>query len=137
MQVTDLALPGLEFWLARLAGLTRLINRLPGHGLAPAIGETGSLAVLGSEGDTFAYLTCRAGSENSAHELGICAYGPRGDSLAESVADRIRAWAAEQPTTTTSIEIYALGCPVPSPDELLLVVPKEQTQIAVRTTRAT
>jgi len=137
VQVTDLSLPGLEIWLARLGGLTRLINRRPGHGLAPAIGETGSLAVLGSEGDTFAYLTCREGSGNSTHELGICAYGPRGDALAASVADRIRAWAAEQRATSTSIEIYPLGCPVPSPDELLLVVPKEHTQIAVRTTRAT
>jgi hypothetical protein len=41
VQTGDLRLPGLEIWLARLGGLTRLINRRPGHGLAPAIAIAG------------------------------------------------------------------------------------------------
>jgi protein-L-isoaspartate(D-aspartate) O-methyltransferase len=136
VQVTDPSLPGLEIWLARLGGLTRLINRRPGHGLAPATGAGGSLAVLSSAGDTLAYLAYRDGiSGGTTRELGICAYGPQSDLLADRVADRVRAWATEQPALTTTVEIYPLGAPVPSPGEVLLTVAKEHTQIVVRTAR--
>ncbi len=136
VQVTDLGLPGLEIWLARLGGLTRLINRRPGHGLAPAIGIGGSLALLNSTGDTFAYLDWREGSSSgTTRELGICAYGPDGDLLADRVTGRVQEWAAEQPTVTTSIEIYPLGVLVPSPGEVLLTAAKEHTQIVVRAMR--
>ncbi len=138
VQVTDLGLPDLEIWLARLGGLSRLINRRPGHGLAAAIGAGGSLAVLSSTGDTFAYLTFRpaegAGGDTT-RELGIYAYGPHGDLLADRVADRVRAWATEQPTMTTSIEIYPVGAHVPSPDDVLLTVAKEHIQIVMRAAR--
>jgi protein-L-isoaspartate(D-aspartate) O-methyltransferase len=138
VQVTDPRLPDLEIWLARLGGLSRLINRRPGHGLAPATGEGGSLAVLSSTGDTFAYLTYRpaeGSGGDTTRELGIYAYGPHGDLLADRVTDRARAWAAEQPNRTTSIEIYPLGARIPSPGEVLLTVAKEHIQVVVRTAR--
>jgi protein-L-isoaspartate(D-aspartate) O-methyltransferase len=138
VQVTDMRLPGLEIWLARLGGLGRLINRRPGHGLAPATGEGGSLAVLDSAGGTFAYLTCRPAegiSGGTSRELGICAYGPTGGLLADRVADRVRAWAVEQPALATSIEIYPPGAPVASPGEVLLTAAKEHVQIVVRAAR--
>lgn len=136
VQVTDPSLPGLEIWLARLGGLTRLINRRPGHGLAPATGAGGSLAVLNSAGDTFAYLAYREGiSAGITRELGICAYGPNGDLLADRVTDRVRAWATEQSALTTSIEIYPFDVPGPSSGDVLLTVAKEHTRIVVRTAR--
>jgi hypothetical protein len=126
-------LPSLEIWLAGPGGLARLINRRPGHRLLPATGKGGSLAVLNSTGDTFAYLTYREDvNDGSSRELGICAYGPHNEPLADRVADRVRAWAAEQPTPTTSIEIYPLGAFVPSPGDALLAITKEHTQIVVR-----
>ena len=137
VHVTDPALPGLEIWLARLGGLTRLINRRPGHGLAPATGQGGSLAVLNSAGNTFAYLAYREGtSSGTTRELGICAYGPQGGLLADSVAGRVRAWAAEQPALATLIEIYPVDAPPSSSlGEALLTVTKEQTRIVVRAAR--
>jgi hypothetical protein len=137
VQATDPSLPDLEIWLARLGGLSRLINRRPGHGLAPATGEGGSLAVLSSTGDTFAYLTCRPaeGGCDTTRELGIYAYGPHGGPLADRVADRVRAWGAEQPDQTTSIEIYPLGARIPSQGDVLLTVAKEHIQVIVRTAR--
>lgn len=137
VRVTDPALPGLEFWLARLGGLTRLINRRPGHGLAPAVGPGGSLAVLDGTGDTFAYLSFREEASGAPRELGICAYGPNSAPLADRVADRVRAWAAEQPTATTSIEIYPAGAIVPPSDDILLSVAKEHTRIVVHAARST
>jgi protein-L-isoaspartate(D-aspartate) O-methyltransferase len=131
----DQALPDLEIWLASLGGLTRLINRRPGHGLAPATGQGGSLAVLNDTGDTLAYLTFRAGSGEAAPlELGVCVYGSRSDQLADRVVGRIEAWADEQANTRRTIEIYLIGATAP-PGESLLTVTKEHTMIAVRTTR--
>jgi protein-L-isoaspartate(D-aspartate) O-methyltransferase len=132
----DLALPDLEIWLASLGGLTRLINRRPGHGLAPATGQGGSLAVLNNAGDTLAYLTFRKGAgEATARELGVCAYGPDSDQLADRVTGQIQAWADEQPTTSTTIEIYPIGTATPEPRENLLTVTKEHTLVAVRAAR--
>ncbi|MGH3280317.1 MAG: hypothetical protein ACRDNW_14435 [Trebonia sp.] len=102
-------------------------------GLAPATGQGGSLAVLHSTGDTFAYLTFRRHAEATAPELGVCAYGPHGGLLADRVASEVRAWAAGQPCPATSIEIYPPGAPVPSPGEVLLTVAKEHAQVVVRT----
>jgi protein-L-isoaspartate(D-aspartate) O-methyltransferase len=136
VQVTDPRLPDLEIWLARLGGLSRLINRRPGHGLAPATGEGGSLAVLSSTGDAFAYLSYRpagGGGGDTSRELGIYVYGPHGDLLADRVTERVRAWAAEQPNRTTLIEIYPLGARVPSPGgDVLLTVAKEHVQVVAR-----
>jgi len=132
----DPALPDLEIWLAGLGGLTRLINRRPGHGLARATGQGGSLAVLNDAGDTVAYLTFRRGADGTAPlELGVCAYGPDSHLLADRVADRIEAWAGEQPATRTTIEIYPIDTAIPAPRESLLSVTKEHTLVTVRVTR--
>jgi len=130
----DPALPDLEIWLAGLGGLTRLINRRPGHGLAPATGQGGSLAVLNDTGDSLAYLTFRSGTGEAApRELGVCAYGPDSDELADRVANRIEAWADEQPTISTTIEIYPIGT-APEARESLLTVTKKHTLVSIRTT---
>jgi len=132
----DPALPDLEIWLAGLGGLTRLINRRPGHGLAPATGQGGSLAVLNDTGDTLAYLTFRRDTgETTPLELGVCAYGPDSDQLADRVAGRIEAWAVEQPATNTTIEIYPVGTAGPAISASLLTAAKEHTLVAVRATR--
>jgi len=100
----------------------------------PAHGIDSRIHVV--DGDTFAYLAYREGAGGgTTRELGICAYGPQSDLLADRVTDRIRAWAAEQPALTTTIEIYPLAAPIPSPGETLLTVTKEHTQIVVRTPR--
>jgi hypothetical protein len=131
----DSALPDLDIWLAGLGGLTRLINRRPGHGLARATGQGGGLAVLNDSGDTLAYLTFRAGpGEAAPPELGVCAYGSDSDQLADRVVGRIEAWADEQPATRTTIEIYPIGTYAPEPGESLLTVTKEHTMIVVRAT---
>jgi protein-L-isoaspartate(D-aspartate) O-methyltransferase len=131
---TDLRLPGLELWLARLGGLGRLINRRPGHGLAPAVGEGGSLAVVDSAtGDTFAYLTSRPADDAGAgHEVGVYAYGPNGDRLADMVADQVRTWAIDHPKVTTRIEIRTVVTPVRSADDVLLSITKQHVQVIVR-----
>ena len=133
---SDPTLPDLEIWLAGLGGLTRLINRRPGHGLAPATGPGGSLAVLSPAGDALAYPTVRECADEAAgRELGVCAYGPDSDQLADRVARRIQAWAIEQPGTSVTIEIYPIGTASPDPDENLLTVTKDHTLVAIRATR--
>ena len=129
VQPGDLRLPGLEIWLASLGGLTRLINRRPGHGLAPAIGSGGSLAVLHHTGDTFAYLTSR--DTGTGQELGICAYGPHTGELAGQVAGRLRAWHGEYPHVTTTISIYPRDTEIPA-SNVLLAVAKDHTQVIVQ-----
>lgn len=130
VQTDDLRLPGLEIWLARLGGLTRLINRRPGHGLAPAIASAGSLAVLHGTGTTFAYLTSRDIGAGAVRELGICAYGPHSGELAGQVSGRLRAWDAEYPHVTMTISIYPRDARVP-PGDVLLAVTKDHTQVIV------
>jgi len=132
----DPALPDLEIWLAGLGSLTRLINRRPGHGLAPATGQGGSLAVLNETGDTLAYLTFRRGTgETTPPELGVCAYGPDSDKLADRVVGRIKAWAGEQPAVNPTIEIYPIGTASPAISDTLLTTGKEYTLVAIRATR--
>ncbi|MCD0449108.1 methyltransferase, FxLD system [Actinocorallia sp. API 0066] len=136
VRTADLRLPGLEFWLARPGGLCRLINRRPGHGLAPATGQGGSLAVLHPTGDTFAYLTLGPAQDgDTKRELGVYAYGAHSDLLADQVAAQIQEWGAEQAPAATSIEIHPAEAPTPSLDEALLTVAKDHTQIVVRTSR--
>ena len=130
---SDLRLTDLELWLAQLGGVCRLINRRPGHGLAPAVGAGGSLAVLAGTGDTFAYFTFGPEDGGGQCEIGINAYGPRAAGLAERVAGRVRAWAADRPRLATWIELYPIDVPVPSLEDVLLDVPKDHVRIIVRT----
>lgn len=129
------ALDGLEFWVASLGGLARLIKRRPGHGLAPSVWPGGGLAVLSSAGGAFAYLAGRASADGGGDEVGVCAYGPDAGPLASRVADRVREWAGGRQRLATSIEIYPLEAPVPFPGEALLVIPKEHVQVVVRSVR--
>lgn len=128
--VTDLRLPELEIWLASLGGLCRLINRKPGHGLAPTIGEGGSLAVVAE--DSVAYFTVDHESSGPAYDLGIYAYGSQSDALTERVAGRVRAWAAEYRAGHTQIEVYHGAAAVPVSSDVLLDVVKRDTRIVVR-----
>jgi hypothetical protein len=115
---SDSRLTDLELWLAQPGGVCRLINRRPGHGLAPAVGEGGSLAVLAGTGDTFAYFNFGPADGGGQREIGINAHGPRAAGLVERVAGRVRAWAADRPRLTTWIELYPIGVPVPSLDDM-------------------
>lgn len=126
-------LTDLELWLASLSGVGRLICRRPGHGLVPAIGEGGSLAVLDRAGDTFAYFTTQAmeAPDGPEEELVVIAYGPHADELVGRVTERTRAWAREHPTVITWIEIHPVGTTAPPPDALLNVE-KEHVEVIVR-----
>jgi len=134
VKVADPRLSDLEIWLASLGGVGRLICRRPGHGLAPTVGDGGSLAVLDTAtGDTFAYFTLLPTEhidDGPERELGIHAYGPRAGELAEQVADRVRAWAEEHPTITTWIEIHPVGAAIPPGS--ILVADKRDSRVIVR-----
>lgn len=141
VSVINRDLTSLEYWLACLDGLGRLITRRPGHGLASPTFQGGSLAVIDTTtGDTFAYFTFRpadgtSDEAESVSELGIYAYGPRGDQLAGRVADRVRTWAAEHPALTTWIEVYPVGTPVPSQGDELIITEKRHVRVVVRSGR--
>jgi protein-L-isoaspartate(D-aspartate) O-methyltransferase len=100
----------LDFWLVSLDGngLGRFILRDPtavGRGLVKPLYPWGSMGVFTA--DTFAYLTARPGSGPGRQELGVCAYGPGRDGLAERVAERVRAWQDAQPIDLR-IEVYPI-----------------------------
>lgn len=126
-------LSGLDFWLAALDGLGRLIIRSPGHNLVAPAFQGGSMAV--ADHDTFAYLMLRPANGtdgNAESEIGICAYGPSSEQLASRMAARIQAWSAEsQSLTTPWIEVYPADTLVPMSGNLL-VADKRHARVIVR-----
>ncbi|GII55878.1 hypothetical protein Pth03_42670 [Planotetraspora thailandica] len=119
----------LDFWLASLDGFCRVVVMDPAAGrFVPPLYSWGSMGVI--DGDGFAYLTKRACDGTT--ELGVCAYGPRGEQTAELVADRIRAWDRKRATMTDLwIEVHPAGRPTQS--DAALVVDKRHTRVVVRT----
>lgn len=85
-----------EFWLATMDGFCRLLAQRNAveQGLVEPMYHWGSMAVF--DQDTFAYLTMRKAPRTDdgqrTFELGVCAYGPRGEELADCLADQIRRW---------------------------------------------
>ena len=88
--------------------------------------------------DTFAYLTMRepprGDDEPQAFELGVCAYGPRGEQLADRLAERIRCWNRDGRSLTPWIEVHPTG--VADDAGARLVADKRHTRIIVRTAPA-
>jgi protein-L-isoaspartate(D-aspartate) O-methyltransferase len=87
--------------------------------------------------DTFAYLTRRPtnhsdGIKHAPSELGVCAYGPGGEELADRVAKRIRAWEHDRQSMT---ELWIEVHPADTGDELSgqLDIRKRHTRVIVRT----
>jgi len=128
----------LDFWLATMAGLGRLIvhsRAVIDRELIAPVYDWGSMAVLG--GATFAYLTKRAGSQAdgtqlASSELGVCAYGPASASLAAQVADRVRAWNHDRESVGRLwIEVHPAGTGGSAGD--LMVIDKRHTRVTVRT----
>jgi protein-L-isoaspartate(D-aspartate) O-methyltransferase len=128
----------LDFWLATLGGVCRLLVA-PGaldRGLIAPVFGWGSMGVF--DRDTFAYLTRHTaddpkGAGPPLFELGVCAYGPSGEELASRVADRVRAWDRDRRSIT---EIWIEAHPVDSDTAPSghLVIRKRHTQVIVRTT---
>lgn len=122
-------LGGLDYWLAARYGLCRLLTRSQNHGLVVPVYGWGSMAVLDQE--TLAYFTKRPVGETDESEVGVCAYGPASEELAEQVAEQIRAWGTGR-RLATRIEVYPYGAPVPS-SGTLLVADKRHVRVTVRT----
>ncbi|MGH3826054.1 MAG: hypothetical protein ACRDQX_02590, partial [Pseudonocardiaceae bacterium] len=128
-QETGTGFGDLDYWLAAPYGLCRLLTRSPDHGIvAPALAY-GSMVLL--DGETLAYLTKRPAGEASCYELGVCAYGPASEKLANRAAEQIRAWDTSR-TLTTWIEVYPSGAPVPLPGTgTLLTAAKRHVRVIV------
>lgn len=86
----------LDFWLAELGGLFRLMagsDAVQRAGIIPPAFNWGAMGLLNH--DSFAYLTRRPGRPGHS-ELGACGYGPRGEQVVSAYADRIRAFSRAQ-----------------------------------------
>jgi protein-L-isoaspartate(D-aspartate) O-methyltransferase len=120
----------LDFWLARMPGFCRvLVSREAvdaGRVTSPQF-PWGSMGVL--SGGTVAYLTVTA----DFSQLGVAAYGPDSEMLAERVAAQIRTWKADGgPRMTVSVEVHPAGAR-PQPDTWLALEKKDSTvMIAMR-----
>lgn len=125
----------LDFWLVSMDGFCRLIvmPQAVERGLAEPVFPWGSMGVF--DEDTVAYLTRRPNSndaERRSFELGVWAYGPRGENVAHRFADRIRTWDSERRSMNQlSIEVHPLDT---DPDRsAFLSIDKRRTRIYVRT----
>ena len=81
----------LEFWLARMDGFCRVLasrEAAEAGRITPPLFPWGSMGVL-CQG-TVAYLT----TAPDRSELGVCAYGPDSEDLAQEVAACVREWEA-------------------------------------------
>lgn len=138
INATGPELDQVEFWLATLDGFCRLLagsDARAGRIVAPMY-HWGSMAVI--DHDTFAYLTMqetpRSDDEPRTFELGVCAYGPHGEQLADRLAEQIRCWDRNGRSLTTWIEVRPAG----SPHEVSgqLVAEKLHTRVIGRTAPA-
>jgi protein-L-isoaspartate(D-aspartate) O-methyltransferase len=127
----------LDFWLATMDGFCRLLvqSQAIDRGLVVPAYDWGSMGVF--DRDTFAYLTRRPtnhsdGIKHAPSELGVCAYGPGGEELADRVAKRIRAWEHDRQSMT---ELWIEVHPADTGDELSgqLDIRKRHTRVIVRT----
>ncbi|SDH91706.1 protein-L-isoaspartate(D-aspartate) O-methyltransferase [Sinosporangium album] len=120
----------LDFWLARMSGFCRvLISRDAADAgrIASPLFPWGSMGVV--SGGTVAYLTVTA----DFSQIGVAAYGPDSQELAEQVAAQIGAWNADGgPRMTVSVEVHPTGTH-PRPDSWLVLEKKDSTvMIAMR-----
>lgn len=128
----------LDFWLVTMDGFCRFLvqSQTFDRGLITPAYNWGSMGVF--DRDTFAYLTRRPtthpdGIKHPPAELGVCAYGPGGEKLANRVADRIRTWDQDRQSI---IELWIEAHPADTDDTPTgqVAIRKRHTQIIVRTT---
>jgi len=121
----------LDFWLADLDGFCRvlLLDGARAHGLPTPAYSYGSMGAF--EHGTFAYLTRRnAGqADEPEQELGVCACGPSGESLAGQITARLQAWNRDLPSVTgLHVDAYPAGA-APGTDGTLLVIRKHHAEL--------
>lgn len=132
-------LTDVDFYLADLDGFCRLIvrdRRVIEDGFVEPVNLWGSMGVF--DHDTFVYLTRRAldGTEQSGFELGVCAYGPGSDDLAERVADRLRAWDQDRASTgELRVEVCPLGAG--DADGARMIIDKRHNRVIVHPSGST
>jgi protein-L-isoaspartate(D-aspartate) O-methyltransferase len=126
-----------DFWLASEPGFARVI--MMGGGVAaglvaPQYGWGSMGAVVR---DTLAYLTTRpVAAESTAHEIGVCGYGPGSADLLRRLAGRIAAWDRDSNGTRDQLWIeVGPGRSVASAAEMLRVQGR-YNQIIVGRSRA-
>ncbi len=128
----------LDFWLAAMDGLGRLIvhsRAAVDRGLVAPVYDWGSMAVF--DRDTFAYLIRRPAANADAtsrapSELGVCAYGPGDGELANCVAGRIRAWDRDRRSIARLwIDVYPADAGAGPGGQM--VIDKRHTRVIVRT----
>lgn len=139
VNATEPELGHFEFWLATLNGFCRLLAQTDAieDRLVETMYRWGSMAIF--DQDTFAYLTMREtprGDDGPRNfELGVCAYGPHREQLADRFAAQIRCWDRDgRSLTNTWIEVHSAGtaCDVDGH----LVAEKRHTRVVVRTSPA-
>lgn len=125
----------MDFWLAGLDGFCRvlLLDGARAYGLPEPAYSYGSMGAF--ERGTFAYLTRRDAGHGDGpaarpmQELGVCACGPSGESLAGQVTARLRAWSRDLPSVTRlSIDAHPAGA-APGTDGTILVIKKHYTEL--------
>ena len=121
----------LDYWLAGLGSLCRLLVRSREHSIVVPALNYGSMALV--EGDTLAYLVKRPEEPADEYELGVCAYGSLAHALAGRVAGVIRAWGPQR-QTPVQIAVYPAEASTPySTEDILLRATKRYVQVVVRT----
>jgi protein-L-isoaspartate(D-aspartate) O-methyltransferase len=139
VNATESELGHFEFWLATMDGFCRLLAR--GDAIEGLLVEPmyrwGSMAVF--DQDTFAYLTMREAPRGDdgtrIFELGVCAYGPQGEQLADRVTEQIRRWDRHgRALTNTWIEVHPAGTATDVAGHL--VAEKRHTRVIIRTAPA-
>jgi protein-L-isoaspartate(D-aspartate) O-methyltransferase len=125
---TDAYDQDLDYWLAIVGPLGRVIVRRAGHEIVTPARQGGGMAAVTS--DSFAYLTARDGGDGRS-ELGVCGYGPSGGRLADQITEQLIGWAeARKAQATPCVEVYATG--VAAPEDGLLLEDKRHTRVVVR-----
>lgn len=118
----------LEFWLARIDGFCRVLasrDAVDAGRIESPMFPWGSMGVF--RRGTVAYLT----TTPDMSELGVCAYGPGGRSLADEVAVQVREWdAADGPWMTVQVEVHPPVAPVPAGARLVL--DKKDSRVVIR-----
>lgn len=128
----------MDFWLADLDGFCRviLLDAARTHGLPTPAYSYGSMGAF--ERGAFAYLTRRdtaQGDDRTARpmqELGVCACGPSGESLAGQVTSRLQAWSRDLPSVARlRIDAHPVGA-APRTDGTILVIRKCHAELHAR-----
>lgn len=118
----------LEFWLARMDGFCRVLasrDAVDAGRIESPMFPWGSMGVF--RDGTVAYLT----TTPDMSELGVCAYGPDGRSLAGEVAAQVCEWdAAGGPGMTVQVEVHPPAAPAPAAARLVL--DKKDSRVVIR-----